>query len=137
MIQLQQKIWSEIEPYRPYVKIAHHIPGRLRLRVSPGILKVLKQESKGWMESAAVRIQQVVDQVLHQMEGVHDVRYNKVAGTVIIQYDANHLSRDLWHQLFEGDQQGFFSAFQHIYHSCGGERVHAVLEQARDEIVNG
>ena len=76
---------------RSCVKIAHHIPGRLRLRVSLGAIK-----------KAVDLDMKSVEAMLQKLPGVRDVRLNKIAGTAVISYDAKMTKPDYWAFLLEG-----------------------------------
>lgn len=84
-----------IEAYfalRPYLSIAHHIPGRLRLRVSPKVL------------ASGIRIDlAAAEALLRSMKGVVDLRVNKTAGSVVIEYRPYELVPEVWEQLLVGE----------------------------------
>lgn len=79
---------------RPYLSVAHHIPGRLRLRVSPKIL------------GSGIRVDLAsAEALLRSMKGVADLRINKAVGSVVIDYRPGELAPDLWERLLAGSPE--------------------------------
>lgn len=68
-----------------HVDIVHHIPGRIRLRLSPSVVKVA-----GKMD---------LDRLMHDIPGVVRARVNAIVGSVVIEYDRDRLSPDLWESM--------------------------------------
>ncbi len=77
---------------RRHLKIAHHIPGRVRLRAGPSIFTEL-----------ATIDASVFDRMLQAIDGIEDVRINKMAGSVVIVYAADTVEPDHWHTLINGE----------------------------------
>lgn len=79
---------------RQSVKIAHHIPGRLRLRAS------LSASMKGHKLDA-----KAIEQMLLSLPGVQSVRLNKMSGSSIISYDTSQVAPDFWTFILKGDDE--------------------------------
>jgi hypothetical protein len=77
---------------RRHLKIVHHVPGRVRLRVGASIVK----EVKGVDAS-------VLDKILGAISGIKDIRVNAMAGSVVIQYVADELKPSWWDTLVNGE----------------------------------
>lgn len=77
---------------RPCLKIAHHIPGRLRLRAS------LSASLKGHKLDA-----KAIEQMLLALPGVDSVRLNKLSGSAVIAYNAKQLAPDFWDLILNGE----------------------------------
>ncbi|MFZ2447755.1 MAG: HMA2 domain-containing protein [Syntrophobacteraceae bacterium] len=65
-----------------HVSIVHHIPGRIRLRVSPS----------GVALASGLDLNQLIDCI----PGVIGIRVNALVGSIVIEYDPDRLSPDLW-----------------------------------------
>lgn len=76
---------QQLMPLLPHMEIAHHIPGRIRLKV---LLSGL---------SAARKID--IQGVLREVPGVIDLRLNAAAKSVVIQYDQERIPYDFWQLL--------------------------------------
>jgi hypothetical protein len=78
---------------RRHLHVAHHIPGRLRLRADAGLLELAHRWQGpriGLAEAIAV------------IEGVRDVRINAAAATAVIDYEPASLPPDTWRRLLDG-----------------------------------
>lgn len=73
-----------------YIKPVHHIKGRLRLRIDPKV----KKEVEG------ISLQDIKELPKH-VEGLTEVRVNKLAGTVIIRYNHEVFPYELWENLLQ------------------------------------
>lgn len=68
--------------------IAHHIPGRIRLKVKlPGVLLARDLE---------------IDDLVNCFTGILDARANAAARSVVISYDTRIIAPDLWERLVNG-----------------------------------
>ncbi len=86
----------DISPFlvlRKHLKIVHHIPGRVRLRVGATLFKELEGVDSS-----------LFDQVLGEIEGIHDVRINPAAASVVINYSPTKLQPDWWNTLIDGEE---------------------------------
>jgi hypothetical protein len=63
---------------RPYVRLAHHLPGRLRIKVRPGVAAVqaLLQHADVGMEA-----------LRQLLPGVRSLRFNALSGSMLLEYD--------------------------------------------------
>ncbi|MDR3554732.1 MAG: hypothetical protein P4L55_08250 [Syntrophobacteraceae bacterium] len=77
-----QSILGDLLILGKHARIVHHIPGRIRFRVSPSI------------ERAASRVD--FDRLMKSIPGVLKTRINVIVGTVVIEYDPQRLLPDMW-----------------------------------------
>jgi hypothetical protein len=82
---LKNKVIQTLLDIVPHLEIAHHIPGRIRLRISFSGIESL----------------QSVDLVSHvnQIPGILSVRINPLALSAIVEYDPERLDPGLWEAL--------------------------------------
>lgn len=79
---------------RAELAIVHHIPGRIRLRLGPGVLDWAQAEGLG------------PDQAAHwlgALPGVKGARINAAAASLVIEYDPRRLEPCSWETLVLGD----------------------------------
>lgn len=77
---------------RNHLSIAHHIPGRIRLRIAPAVRKDV-----GGVDP------KLFDRVMGAIDGIRDVRINAMAGSVVISYTTNEIEPSWWEMLVNGD----------------------------------
>ncbi len=77
-------------PLLEEAEIAHHIPGRIRLRFNHSIVTRLPKVNG---------IKKVIQKMVNQIEAIKDIRLNLYAGSVVVQYDTDVLSPDLWQKV--------------------------------------
>ncbi|GAB6039610.1 hypothetical protein [Endothiovibrio diazotrophicus] len=72
----------------------HHVPGRIRLRLGFGLVRLLPRfngaSPEGW---------------LGRLPGILDVRFNPAAASVVIEYDPRQVPPESWNRLIEGDDR--------------------------------
>jgi len=88
---------------RRHLKIVHHVPGRIRLRIAASIKKEVDGLDK-----------KMIDQVLGAIDAIKDVRINAMAGTVIIQYTAKELKPAWWETLVNGEDSKATSLLERL-----------------------
>jgi hypothetical protein len=81
--------------HRGEVSIIHHVPGRIRVRVS----RALAARARGNVDP------QRLDRVIRAIGGVEDVRVNPAVGSVTIRYDKSTIEPDWWNTLLTGDRE--------------------------------
>lgn len=74
-----------------YVSIVHHSKGRIRLRVSPSIKKEADNFDASLLESFPKDI-----------DGIKDIKLNKIIGSITINYDENIFNFSTWEDLVAG-----------------------------------
>lgn len=83
--KIDQDAESQVAEYKlqllelhPHVKVAHHLPGRLRVqaRSSPAASRVLNRNAEACM-----------DALRRLFPGVRSVRLNPLAGSLLVEYD--------------------------------------------------
>ena len=87
--------------------IAHHIPGRIRLKYKIGIMSQLMQFNL-----------QNVDDVIAQVPAFLSYKINKSTGSIVIEYDASLVRSELVNDLFDGTderaEQAYFALAQYL-----------------------
>ena len=78
---------------RKHLTIAHHVPGRLRVRFSANVLTALPQMDKAQL-----------DTVLGALPDITDVRLNALAGSAVITYLPARIPVASWHTLINADE---------------------------------
>ena len=82
---------QDILHLRPHLRVAHHLPGRLRVQVRPGI------------EAARVLARLTLDgaeQAVRHLPGVRSTRLNAMAGSLVLEYDQRRLAPGLLNAFF-------------------------------------
>jgi hypothetical protein len=69
----------------PHLEVAHHIKGRIRLRLLPSGFKLAKNSNIG--------------DFVNSIPGVLAVRVNTVAKSVVLEYDPEVLTSSVWKDL--------------------------------------
>ncbi|MDL1959419.1 MAG: hypothetical protein LWX01_05315 [Deltaproteobacteria bacterium] len=82
---MKNKVIRTLLDIVPHLEIAHHIPGRIRLRISSSGI-----ESLLGMDLASH---------VNQIPGILDVRVNALALSAIVEYDPERLDPKLWEAL--------------------------------------
>ncbi|MGB9500405.1 MAG: HMA2 domain-containing protein [Dissulfuribacterales bacterium] len=82
---MKNKVIPALLDIIPHLEIAHHIPGRIRLRIS----------------SSGIESLQGVDLASHvnQIPGILSVRVNALALSATVEYDPERLDPELWEAL--------------------------------------
>ena len=73
-----------------YFQVAHHIPGRIRIKAGWDGVKELAQANVSERE---------IDEIIQRIPGIIDYRANKKALTVIIHYDKKVIPFQLWENI--------------------------------------
>ena len=71
----------------PHTEVAHHIPGRIRLRILASGLSVVRRID--------------VRSVIGALPGIKSIRVNALAGSVVIEYDTGKLPFTLWESMLQ------------------------------------
>lgn len=79
--------------FRHCLHVAHHIPGRIRLRVKAALFRELGDDVDT----------KVLDEILKTVEAIKDVRVNAIAGSVVVSYDSDRLKPVWWETLINGE----------------------------------
>ncbi|QKF64645.1 HMA2 domain-containing protein [Campylobacter corcagiensis] len=75
-----------------HFRIIHHTHGRLRLRVSSKI----KDEFKDTDLNISL---EKFDDMVNSLNGVKSVKFNKVIGSITIEYDKDEFSKSFWENI--------------------------------------
>jgi hypothetical protein len=76
---------------RGHVNIAHHVRGRIRLRIAPTLTRNTAQVDR-----------KQIEQALRAIDGIVTVRVNPVAGSVVVEYAPDRIPPDTWIALLQG-----------------------------------
>jgi hypothetical protein len=71
----------------PHTEVAHHIPGRIRLRILPSGLTIVRRTN--------------LQDILGNIPGIKRMRINSIVGSVVIEYDSTRLPYTFWESLNE------------------------------------
>lgn len=74
-----------------YFTPIHHTAGRLRVRVSAKI----KDEAQN------INLNQI-DEIIKRIDGIKNVKFNQIIGSVTIEYDPQIFPKDIWDDLLAG-----------------------------------
>jgi hypothetical protein len=82
---------SRLTDLLPHLRIVHHVRGRLRVRLHAGVLGWLAQgpnaEPESWLD---------------RVPGITALHLNKVAASLVIEYDARRIPPQWWERLLHG-----------------------------------
>jgi len=82
---------TELLPLRQYVRIVHHIPGRLRVRLTNGGIAAARK-----FDLTRFR------HLLEKVPAVRDLQVSAASLSVVIHYDKSAIAPALWEDLIEG-----------------------------------
>ena len=74
-----------------YFTPIHHTAGRLRVRVS----------SKIKNEAQNINLSQI-DSIIKRINGIKNVKFNQIIGSITIEYDPKIFPKDIWDDLLDG-----------------------------------
>lgn len=80
--------WSRLAELLPHLRIAHHVRGRLRLRLGAGLLELLAQ----WSDVAP-------EDWLARLPGVTALQMNRLAASLVVEYDPRRIPPQWWERL--------------------------------------
>ncbi|CAD7286752.1 HMA2 domain-containing protein [Campylobacter suis] len=87
-MEISPKLLVKIASYFTPVS---HTPGRIRVRVSSEIKEFASSENLGSL-----------DEIIQKIDGIKDVKLNKIIGSLTIHYDPKIFAKELWDELLEG-----------------------------------
>lgn len=87
--------WQVVSAFAPYLRIAHHISGRVRLKLDPAAL-----DAPALRELGSDRL----EQALGTVRGVQDISVNLLARSCTVAYDASTIPDAAWPDLLAGRQ---------------------------------
>lgn len=85
---------------RRHIRIVHHVPGRLRIRISKDAVRTLP---RGRVED--------FKRLIESAPAVRHVRVSPATLSAVIEYDRRHLPPTLWNNLIDGSEDACRSAF--------------------------
>ncbi|OPA79772.1 hypothetical protein BFG05_01325 [Campylobacter pinnipediorum subsp. pinnipediorum] len=75
-----------------YFKPISHTPGRLRVRVNPKIKELSNEIDVSSLDS-----------MINKINGINNVKINKIIGSVTIEYDKMVFDKQIWDDLLSGN----------------------------------
>ena len=82
MEDVKNQMLEQLLPLIPYIEIAHHVSGRIRLKILPSGLRIVQNVD--------------IEALLASMPGILGIRVNGFARSVIIEYDHRQIPFDFW-----------------------------------------
>lgn len=104
---------------RAHLQIAHHVPGRIRLRIVPTILSAVKGLDRGLLKLPFA-----------ELEGIRSARINAIGLSAIVDYDADTLPPDWWETAVEGSDDEVLDLSASL-HDLWGDTIGAWKTRAR------
>lgn len=95
--------WNVLPQILAHLQIVHHVRGRVRVRLLPGIMAVLPKLNGANAEQWLTRI-----------PGVLDLRLNLAAASLVIQYDAARIQPQWWERLIVASGQDLPALFAEV-----------------------
>lgn len=86
---------AKVLEHRGELSIVHHVPGRIRLRIS----RALGAKARGSVDPRSV------DRLVKAVEGIEDLRVNPAVGSITIRYDSKTIEPEWWRTLLQGDSE--------------------------------
>jgi len=96
--------WNVLPQILAHLQIVHHVRGRVRLRLRPGIMAILPK-----LNGASA------EQWLARIPGVLDLRLNLAAASLVIQYDAARIQPQWWERLITTPSQDLPALFAELF----------------------
>jgi len=100
------------------VNIAHHIRGRIRLRLTSYPKELQPPDSQ--------TIEQL-QTLIEQAPGVHSVRVNPLARSCLVEYDPKLISDQAWKDFIAGESSAAALTLEQILRDTYQEVIHAQL----------
>jgi len=73
-----------------HLRVAHQLPGRVRLKLLPTGEDLAKEYDR---KGAGI------DAAIASIDGVHAIRLNRLARSVVVEYDPKKIPADLWQEV--------------------------------------
>ena len=111
----------DLKPFnamRRHLKIVHHVPGRIRLRVGMALFKELGGVDKG-----------LFDRILRSIDGIKDVRINPSAASVVISYSPSNLQPNWWDTLVHGGDSQAMNLLERLVSTKLADAVEIVQDK--------
>lgn len=86
---------EQLQQITRHLQIAHHIPGRIRIKLSAS---ALAGEQAQWLAQA-----QSLQHFIEALPGIVSIRPNLMALSCVVEYDHKVLSKSLWEALLRGE----------------------------------
>ena len=97
---------------RRHLAIAHHIPGRIRLRLKGAALL-----QAGSIDTGAL------EQLLSAIDGIGEIRLNAAAGSVVIGYRIKRIPPETWGKLLQGPDEEALETLRGLLAAAGKDQA--------------
>lgn len=111
--------FEELRAWLDAVRIVHHIPGRVRLK----LVKSLPGSRPSGVDAASAR---GVPPVLEKVRGIRSLRVNLLARSCTIEYDPRVIPGPAWDDLLAGRDTAAAQALDGVLHEAYQEVAHAL-----------
>ncbi|MCE9870005.1 HMA2 domain-containing protein [Hafnia alvei] len=101
---MQLEDLSGLMTLRRFVEVAHHIPGRIRLRFTNRLISGLSKNKLSALE-----------EICHPEGYLRSYSLNTATGSLVLEYSAAHISPATLNQLFGEDDALAHQALEQIY----------------------
>lgn len=95
--------WQQFLPLRGFLKIVHHVPGRMRLRL----------DKRALVSSPAVPVGEL-QQALEELPGVRSLRISRATLSAILEYDRLLLPADKLEQLIQASEEHALAVIEEL-----------------------
>lgn len=109
---------AAVRTLAPYLRIAHHIPGRIRFKIDTAVLQEPALQGLG---------DEGLSAALGAIRGVRDIRLNKLARSCTIEYDTGIIPAPAWSDLLAGQESPAAAALFRIIEEKYTEVRHGQL----------
>ncbi|AJE21828.1 cation transporter [Azotobacter chroococcum] len=109
--------FDELRGYLVHIRIAHHIHGRIRLKLVAGY------ESLAGRSRQARQFQSILDRT----PGVHSVRVNVLARSCSVEYDPQVIPAEAWSDFLAGVESPAAATLEQILREIYREIMHEKL----------
>lgn len=81
------EVMAQLVRLAPHMLIAHHIPGRIRLKVLPSGIEMARETD--------------IQDLVRSVPGIRNIRLNPLNRSVVIEYDVARFPSDLWENMLQ------------------------------------
>jgi hypothetical protein len=111
------RTFEELREYLAEINIAHHIQGRIRLKIH----SYPKDLPESWHNPITLQA------IIERASGIRSVRVNPMARSCAVEYDPAVIPFQAWHDFLAGTDSHAARILEGILHSTYQEITHAKL----------
>lgn len=109
--------FDELRGYLVYIRIAHHIRGRIRLKLVADYESVVRQGRQARQFKS----------ILDRTPGVHSIRVNLLARSCSVEYDPQVIPAEAWSDFLAGVESPAAATLEQVLREIYGEIMHEKL----------